>query len=536
MFLINVMKSTVNTPVTGRPPSQSFQDYIAKIQWFLWPVYEEERSKILPMTAVFFCVSFIYNILGALKKTILLSSPCIKAQAVSYLKIFAIMPAAVIFTLMTTTLQTRYGQKRALQYMITFFGFSFAVITLIIYPNRDLLVLNLPGDFELSNLINNWDITLFYIFAEMWSSIILNVLCWGIIIETTHLKQSKRIYAIFTAAANIATLFAGWWAAKALDQQLIWFYGGPIGDLTWYHRLIFQMSVVWLLQFIIIGLLQFANTQPLSDKENTHASNTAQKSKKSKHKVGIIEAIRITCSNPILRSIALIMISYNMIYHLSDVTHSAYVKATLDHDSDLMNKYFNYINLYLGVCAVSFSWFLSGFFIRKYGLKVSLLATPILWGTLSFFDILASLSGQTGYSWHGVDIPLNLISLSILLSVGRAIKFTLFDTSKEMSFLSLDQKKKRSGKAAIDGLSSRFGKSGGAWLLIVITSQAGGQVIASLLPIKAVICSCYCLWFYAAITLTRSIPDEEPAVDLSSNQKHQDNPSMGYNTATSIPS
>jgi AAA family ATP:ADP antiporter len=197
-----------------------------------------------------------------------------------------------------------------------------------------------------------------------------------------------------------------------------------------------------------------------------------------------------------------------MIYHLSDVTHSAYVKSSLSQHSDLMNKYFNYINLYLGIFAVAFSWFLSGFFIRRFGLKVSLLVTPIIWGLLSIFDLIATFSTQTGYMWHGMQVPLNLISLSILLSVGRAIKFTLFDTSQQMSFLSLDHQKKRLGKAAIDGLSSRFGKSGGAWLLIMITSQFSGKVIASLLPIKAVIFSCYILWFYATFTLIRHLPDE----------------------------
>lgn len=512
------MKSTVNPNSSSDSSTVYLQDVFSKLKWSLWPVYKEENAKILPMTAVFFFVSFIYNILGALKKTILLSNPVIKAQAVSYLKIFAVMPAAIVFTLMTTTLQTRYGQKRAIQTMVFFFGISFAVLTLLIFPNREHLILHFDaGSRDLIHLVNNWDITVFYIFAEMWSSIILNVLCWGIIIETTHLAQSKRLYAIFTAAANFATLFAGWWAAKALDVQLEWFFNSSISEISWYSRLMYQMCVVWIVQSMIIVILNFTDTTPVADKSLK---------KPKKEKVGIIEAIKITCEHPILRSIALIMISYNMIYHLSDVTHSAYVKFAMKGDSDLMNKYFNYINLYLGVFSVCFSWFLSGFFIRRFGLKTSLLVTPALWGLLSFLDILASMSHQTAYMWNAIELPLNLVSLSILLSVGRAIKFTIFDTTKEMSFLSLDQSKKRSGKAAIDGLSSRFGKSGGAWLLITITLQSGGQVISCLLPIKIVIITCYILWFYAVTTLVKSLPDDVSVEEVDGSRSDAASPNL----------
>lgn len=504
------MKKAMNSTLSPRKPllrsaAHTITSHLKSILWILWPVYKEEQAQIIPMTAVFFFVSFIYNILNALKKTLLLSNPYLKAQAVSYLKIFGIMPAAIIFTWMTTKVITKYGQKKALQMMIAFFALSFGFLTLFIFPNREYLTFNFQPTFELVSLLNNWDITLFYIFSEMWSSIILNVLCWGIVIETTHLSQSKRIYALFTGSANIATLVAGWWAATALDHQLVWFYQAPLESLTWVNRLMFQMSVMWILQVAIIYLLSFIKIP-----EQPQTS-----SPKKKEKLGLLSAIKVTAQHPILRNIALIMISFNMIYHLSDVTHSAYVKAYMSADSDMMNKYFNYITLYLGLCAVGFSWILSGSFIRQFGLKTSLFVTPVLWGLLSFMDIVASFSPQTGFEWHSMVLPLNLISLSILISVGRAIKFTIFDTTKEMSFLSLDSDKKRMGKAAIDGLSSRFGKSGGAWLLILITSQAGGQVIASLLPLKCVIALSYLLWFYAVSSLCLHLPDEKHTVNSS---------------------
>lgn len=46
--------------------------------------------------------------------------------------------------------------------------------------------------------------------------------------------------------------------------------------------------------------------------------------------------------------------------------------------------------------------------------------------------------------------------------LARASKYTLFDTTKEMTFIPLNRESKLKGKAAIDGVGSRFGKSGGS--------------------------------------------------------------------------
>jgi len=46
--------------------------------------------------------------------------------------------------------------------------------------------------------------------------------------------------------------------------------------------------------------------------------------------------------------------------------------------------------------------------------------------------------------------------------LSKAAKYSVFDTTKEMSFIPLEHDVKLRGKAAIDGVGSRFGKSGGS--------------------------------------------------------------------------
>ena len=46
----------------------------------------------------------------------------------------------------------------------------------------------------------------------------------------------------------------------------------------------------------------------------------------------------------------------------------------------------------------------------------------------------------------------------------KACKYSIFDSTKEMAFIPLGHECKLKGKAAIDGVGSRFGKSGGSMI------------------------------------------------------------------------
>ena len=59
--------------------------------------------------------------------------------------------------------------------------------------------------------------------------------------------------------------------------------------------------------------------------------------------------------------------------------------------------------------------------------------------------------------------------------LARAAKYTVFDDSKEIAFIPLNQEAKIKGKAAIDGIGSRLGKSGSSFvfqtLLMIFSSS-----------------------------------------------------------------
>ena len=99
--------------------------------------------------------------------------------------------------------------------------------------------------------------------------------------------------------------------------------------------------------------------------------------------------------------------------------------------------------------------------------------------------------------------------------LSRASKYTLFDSTKEIAYIPLDNEVKRRGKAAIDGVGSRLGKSSGStvtqgFLLIFTTLSASAPYIGILFISISII------WLFATVSLGKQfkiVNKEKPVKD-----------------------
>src|SRR6185295_18186975 len=72
------------------------------------------------------------------------------------------------------------------------------------------------------------------------------------------------------------------------------------------------------------------------------------------------------------------------------------------------------------------------------------------------------------------QIPLLVGIGSVLFCTVRAAKYTLFDTSKELSFLLLPPLEKMQGKLVIDGMCARIGRGSASFFSLGLIQFCGG--------------------------------------------------------------
>jgi AAA family ATP:ADP antiporter len=100
----------------------------------------------------------------------------------------------------------------------------------------------------------------------------------------------------------------------------------------------------------------------------------------------------------------------------------------------------------------------------------------------------------------GLDSPARLAAAVILGTVqsllSKTSKYALFDPTTQMAYIPLDEESKVKGKAAIDVLGSRIGKSGGSLIQQGLILMFGNIINAA--PVVGVIFYSVLFWWLSA--------------------------------------
>src|ERR1700733_11963619 len=98
--------------------SQTTKKEFGKWRSFFWPIHGFELKKVLPMFLMFFCISFNYTILRDTKDTLIVTAPGSGAEAIPFLKVWCVVPCAILFMLIYAKLSNSLN-KTALFYSVT---------------------------------------------------------------------------------------------------------------------------------------------------------------------------------------------------------------------------------------------------------------------------------------------------------------------------------------------------------------------------------------------------------------------------------
>jgi len=469
---------------------------------FSWALAPGEAKKLIPMVIMVFCICFVHTTLRNLKDALIVTESGSGAAIIPFIKVWVMLPAAVFMTLTFTSLSNRLSRKTVFHIMILGFLSFFALFAFVLYPNRAALeparlVAMLEGILPqglhtMVGMLRHWPLTLFYVMSETWGSIVLSVLFWGFANEVTKLSEAPRFYGILSIAACVSPVMAGL-VSSILSQN-------AIGAQAWQHAL--STIIIFVVVAGISSLLCFNWLTSHALDRSTWALENKPPSPKEKH-LSFRESLSYVASSRYLLCIAILVFAYNLVVALVEIVWKDQLRHLCPSPNEY-NVYVNNLTSIMGVLSIVSS-FLFVKLVNRFGWTVTAIITPLallitsvafffcIVGQTSITPIIAALLGTT---------PLMLaVSLgSIQFCFSKAAKYSRFDMTKEMAFIPLDPDVKLKGKAAIDGIGSRMGKSGGSCvhqgLYLIFCS-----VSASVPYVAIVLLLVISVWLLAVVSL-----------------------------------
>ncbi|MBI5346962.1 MAG: NTP/NDP exchange transporter [Chlamydiae bacterium] len=478
-----------------------------KIRSLLWPIHRHELAKFVPMLAIFFLIAFNYSILRAAKDTLIVTSPYSGAEAIPFIKVWAMLPMAFFITFLFTKLSNKHSREKVFYIMVIIFISFFALFTFVLYPLREVLHPHafaeyletiLPQGYKgFIAIVRNWPCTAFYVMAELWSTAILSVLFWGFANDVTTVKEAKRFYVIFGVGANIATILSGqtsiFLSSKAFYSWL------HLGNNAWEQSLSLMNCVVILSGIAIIFIFRHLNKHSVAANEIKMSD-----AKEDKVKISLKQSFAYLGRSKYLICIALLVLGYNLTISMVEIAWKDQIKLLYPNPCDF-SAYLGKILTWIGAIAALVALFVSGKVLRKFSWTFGAMIAPaivLITGVFFFSFLLFDQSYATSLAliFGSTPLVMSVFFGALQNSLSRASKYTLFDATKEIAFIPLSKESRLKGKAAIDGVGSRIGKSGSSILyqgLFLFCSTVGATV-----PYVAIIFfAVLVVWFIAIISL-----------------------------------
>lgn len=176
--------ATTNTDVSSPTKTKSTTHISSK-----FPIAPSELPHFMSMSFMMFLFIYVFTTVRDTKDTLVVSN-C-GAEAIPFLKLYAVMPCATAFIVIYSKLSNALG-KQALFYttLIPFFVF-YGVFAFVLFPNRDLLHFPLVeggaaavggggAGSAAMNLLRYWSFSLFFIVSELWASAGVPLLFWQV--------------------------------------------------------------------------------------------------------------------------------------------------------------------------------------------------------------------------------------------------------------------------------------------------------------------------------------------------------------------
>lgn len=220
--------------------------------------------------------------------------------------------------------------------------------------------------------------------------------------------------------------------------------------------------------------------------------------------MSLMQSFAYLARSKYLLCLAILVIGYGFAINLVEVTWKGQLQQQFPNPSDYC-QFMGIFSMMTGLITIFMMLFVGGNVMRRFGWRAGAIFTPMMLlvtgiGFFAFIIFRDSLGGIVSlFSTTPLFLAVVFGAIQNILSKGA--KYSLFDPTKEMAYIPLDDEQKVKGKAAIDVAAARIGKSGGSLVQQFLIGTIG---FAAMTPYVAALVLCVVLvWIGAANALSK---------------------------------